>query len=62
MRGSTTKPFVDAYGNLVPGDVDTQRRRERVVAPKRTHCSVCKKPFTSYELEPGTGRCPECMP
>jgi hypothetical protein len=30
--------------------------------PSNAHCTVCGKPQQPSQLEPGTGRCPECMP
>lgn len=37
---------------------DNEERARR----ERTACTVCGKPMNWYELEPGTGRCPDCMP
>jgi hypothetical protein len=38
-------------------------RAEAVVSRLRTRCTVCYTPVSHpAELEPGTGRCKECMP
>lgn len=35
---------------------------EARVRKRRRLCTCCKRRFNWYELEPGTGRCPDCMP
>ena len=35
-----------------------EKQRERL----RDRCTVCRKRHDWFELEPGTGRCPDCMP
>ena len=36
--------------------------REEIVRRDRTECTVCGATKKYHQLEPGTGRCTECMP
>lgn len=48
------------YGT--PQQAERTYVREENERAERTNCSVCGKgPMPYYELEPGTGRCQECM-
>lgn len=64
----TVKLLTPTGQRLEPGSPDymewirKQVVRERIVAPKRERCSVCRRPMSSYDLEPGSGRCKECVP
>lgn len=57
-----TRPPGSRRPARTPEQAEAQYHREEIERRERTRCTVCGRRVNWYELEPGTGRCTECMP